>query len=88
MTFAGAVAVAGLGVGGCSHADPGAPAGDTTAPADARVYVCPMHCVQPGHHEPYSQQGPGDCPVCGMHLVLKPDEQPQPAAAPMGGSGR
>jgi hypothetical protein len=48
---------------------------DATAQAqDHRVYECPMHCKLPGHPEPYTHVGPGDCPVCGMHLV--PREQP------------
>lgn len=35
------------------------------------VYECPMHCVKPGESVPYTQRGPGHCPVCGMDLVPK-----------------
>jgi len=46
---------------------------DGTAQAqDQRTYECPMHCKLPGHNEPYTQQGPGECPVCGMHLAPQP----------------
>ena len=79
MLWVGSVALGSMGVSGCSHAD----LGSTNAHADDRIYVCPMHCVQPGHTEPYSQHGPGDCPVCGMHLVPKPPDDTPPS----GGSG-
>ena len=46
--------------------------GGTAHAQDQRVYECPMHCKLPGHSEPYTQRGPGDCPVCGMHLVPQP----------------
>ena len=35
------------------------------------IYECPMHCVKPGDSAPYTQRGPGHCPVCGMDLVPK-----------------
>jgi len=62
------VCAAAVGGGaGCGHTDaPG-------AHADDRVFICPMRCVQPGHTEPYTQHGPGQCPVCGMNLVVKPE---------------
>lgn len=34
------------------------------SPADTSLYVCPMH-------PEVQQDGPGDCPKCGMHLVPK-----------------
>jgi hypothetical protein len=37
--------------------------------ADTRLYECPMLCVAPGDTHPYHHTGPGDCVVCGMHLV-------------------
>lgn len=79
MTLVGALAV-GFGAStGCSHAESGSGGGAATAHADDRVYICPMRCVQPGHTEPYTQHGPGDCPVCGMHLVVKPEETAPPS---------
>jgi hypothetical protein len=41
------------------------------APAAETTYECPMHCVRSGDTEPYTQSGPGQCPVCGMDLVPK-----------------
>jgi hypothetical protein len=41
----------------------------TGAGQDQTVYDCPMHCVREGDSEPYTQHGPGACPVCGMDLV-------------------
>lgn len=38
------------------------------------VYECPMHCKLKGHDEPYTQNEPGKCPVCGMKLEQKTDE--------------
>ncbi len=49
------------------------------AQADTRVYECPMQCIKPGEATPYSHVGPGDCPVCGMHLTPRA-EQPTPPA--------
>ena len=34
------------------------------SPADTFLYICPMH-------PEVQQDGPGDCPKCGMHLVPK-----------------
>ena len=48
--------------GGCHPA--------TAQSNDTRVYECPMLCVAPGQTHPYQHTGPGDCVVCGMHLVL------------------
>ena len=48
-------------------------------PDEARqgeVYICPMHCVPKGSDHEYTSAVPGDCPVCGMHLVKQ-----QPDAA-------
>lgn len=59
---------------GCGH--------DATEPGhevDTRVYECSMGCVKPGESHPYTHVGPGDCPVCGMHLVVS---SVQPATAP------
>ena len=50
------------------------------AQADHRIYECPMHCVKQGETQPYTHVGPGDCPVCGMHLEPRP-EQPAASAA-------
>ncbi|WP_267905484.1 heavy metal-binding domain-containing protein, partial [Halovulum marinum] len=33
---------------------------------EADIYVCPMH-------PEVRQNGPGDCPKCGMHLVPESD---------------
>ena len=38
--------------------------GKPSAPAEAKTYVCPMHPEVVKDHE-------GDCPICGMRLVLK-----------------
>lgn len=43
------------------------------AQAQAEVYYCPMH-------PDYTSDRPGDCPICGMHLVKR--EAAQAAAAP------
>lgn len=65
------------GCGTAATSDPGTPA----PAADTRVYECPMACVKPGESEPYTQVGPGDCPVCGMHLAPRAeDPAPTPAA--------
>ncbi|MBK8171470.1 MAG: hypothetical protein IPK60_14145 [Sandaracinaceae bacterium] len=53
----------------CDHANAD---GNGAHPADPNaVYECPMHCVKPGESGPYTQHGPGHCPVCGMDLVVK-----------------
>ena len=59
-------------VSGCKD-EPSRSATPTTTGAgqDQTVYECPMHCVRPGESEPYTQHGPGACPVCGMDLVPK-----------------
>lgn len=84
MFWVCAVSLGGAAAGGCSHGDAASSGGGATAHTDDRLYICPMHCVQPGHTEPYSQHGPGQCPVCGMNLVVRPEEQTAP---PSGGSG-
>jgi|GEM_PF-4208143 len=74
------VALALTVLGGCGNSAASQPA--TPPPtADTRVYECPMACVKPGESEPYTQVGPGDCPVCGMHLA--PRAVPPPAPAPV-----
>lgn len=57
-------AVAVFALPACGH-----DASDGAGQADTRVYECSMGCVKPGESHPYTQIGPGDCPVCGMHLV-------------------
>ena len=39
------------------------------APARAEIYYCPMH-------PDYTSQAPGDCPICGMHLVKREKAAP------------
>ena len=39
---------------------------------DEPVYYCPMHCEGDKTYDK-----PGDCPVCGMHLVKKEENQQQ-----------
>jgi Cu2+-exporting ATPase len=51
---------------------------DSNAP-DAGTYYCPMHCEG---DKVYDE--PGDCPVCGMHLVQQPvSDQRQQYTCPM-----
>lgn len=57
---------------GCHHTDTAA-----AQRVDTRTYLCPMSCVKPGETHPYSHVGPGDCVVCGMHLVVA-SVQPSP----------
>ena len=45
-----------------------APPEEAAEAAEAVAYACPMHPEQ--RHE-----GPGDCPICGMHMV--PEEGPE-----------
>lgn len=55
-----------LGGMGCSRAaEPAAspPAGESATPAQV-TYTCPMHADVIAH-------APGDCPKCGMALVVK-----------------
>jgi hypothetical protein len=67
---------------GCGNSAASEPATPRPA-ADTRVYECPMACVKPGESEPYTQVGPGDCPVCGMHLAPRAEQPPAaPAPAP------
>lgn len=54
----------------CDHANADGTGGHAADPN--AVYECPMHCVKPGESAPYTQHGPGHCPVCGMDLVVKP----------------
>lgn len=42
---------------------------DKTTDESNTTYECPMHCQLPGKNVPYTQQGPGRCPVCGMELT-------------------
>jgi len=42
------------------------------AQAQAEVYYCPMH-------PDYTADRPGDCPICGMHLVKREATPPAPA---------
>jgi len=46
--------------------------GGSAAAAQKEIYYCPMH-------PDYTSDRPGDCPICGMHLVKK-----EAAAAPAG----
>jgi Cu(I)/Ag(I) efflux system membrane fusion protein len=48
--------------------------GKPSASADAKTYICPMHPEIVKDHE-------GDCPICGMRLVLKEGAAAAPAAA-------
>jgi len=89
-----AIALAMLLTGCPPSTDSGAGSGGSgSAHADTRTYTCRMHCKLPGHDEPYTQQGPGSCPVCGMTLVPVPDApggggaQGAPPATPSGHSG-
>ena len=50
--------------------------GSSSEAQDRRTYECPMHCVVSGQTKPYTQQGPGDCPVCGMPLVPQSELRP------------
>ncbi len=45
-----------------------------SASADAKTYICPMHPEIVKDHE-------GDCPICGMRLILKEGAAAAPAAA-------
>ncbi len=58
--------------GGCHPTDTAA-----AQRVDTRTYQCPMSCVKPGETHPYTHVGPGDCDVCGMHLVVA-SVQPSP----------
>jgi len=49
-------------------AAPSEPTSASEATPTGDVYVCPMRCKLPGKDEPYTQSGPGQCPVCGMDL--------------------
>ena len=44
------------------------------AQAQADLYYCPMH-------PDYTSDRPGDCPICGMHLVKKEPAAPAPGAS-------
>lgn len=54
--------------------------GSTKSASSGRVYYCPMH-------PSVMQDHPGECPICSMTLVLKPDDEmarpvePRPAAS-------
>ncbi|HYN41766.1 MAG TPA: efflux RND transporter periplasmic adaptor subunit [Thermoanaerobaculia bacterium] len=52
---------------GCGKAKP-------TAAAEEKTFICPMHPEIVKDHE-------GDCPICGMRLVLKEQAAVAPAAA-------
>ncbi|MFO8014727.1 MAG: heavy metal translocating P-type ATPase [Phycisphaerae bacterium] len=53
-----------------AHEAPGEPsAGAEDAAPDTRTYTCPMH-------PEVRQQGPGDCPQCGMDLEPAEEEAP------------
>ncbi|MDB6028447.1 MAG: putative Co/Zn/Cd efflux system rane fusion protein, partial [Verrucomicrobiales bacterium] len=57
---------------GCNKSD-----GPGAAPKAVAKYFCPMHPT-------YTSDRPGDCPICGMKLVLiKPASTSSDAAAPM-----
>jgi Cu+-exporting ATPase len=55
-----------------THGGAGRPAAPATAQAGSGIYTCPMH-------PEVRQQGPGDCPICGMALepvVASVDDTP------------
>jgi len=71
------VAILGVGLGGGGallarrghgHAEPS----EAPRAAARDLYVCPMHPTISSDH-------PGDCPICGMKLVLAAAEKPGPA---------
>ena len=45
--------------------------------AKAVTYYCPMHPGQTSDH-------PGDCPICGMSMVPKPESNEAPPPQPVG----
>lgn len=69
LWVAALLAAAGLLAPACRK---GAERPGSAAPAAARPYHCPMHPT-------YVSDKPGDCPICGMKLVLK--ESPAPSRA-------
>ena len=64
-----------LAVMGCGDKAPEpSTTSESTEKAVEGVYECPMHCKLEGHDEPYTQEEPGKCPVCGMELT--PQKKP------------
>jgi hypothetical protein len=61
------VALSAMGVAGLAAC--GSEAAPAPAAQDQRTHICPMRCVKQGESAPYTQRGPGPCPVCGMPLV-------------------
>lgn len=47
--------------------------GEPRSAASRQLYSCPMHPSVVRDH-------PGECPICGMTLVLKPEGKPQPSS--------
>jgi RND family efflux transporter MFP subunit len=61
-----------LALAGCGKTE--SPGGQTTnAPGKKALYHCPMHPT-------YTSDKPGDCPICGMKLVLIGNDQPAASA--------
>jgi len=61
--------LAALGLVACGKSSDASSGEQTTAPAEQKVYVCPMHCVPEGQTTEYTSHEPGRCPVCNMELI-------------------
>ncbi len=66
---------------GCTSRQPPAGASSSTSAKQSVSYTCPMH-------PSYTSDRPGDCPICGMRLVVASSRDDTPANAPSpGGPG-
>jgi Cu(I)/Ag(I) efflux system membrane fusion protein len=68
------VVVAGLVATGSILHFAGVHVGDTKSASSGQLYSCPMH-------PSVVQDHPGECPICSMTLVPKPEGKAKPAAA-------